>query len=135
MSTSGRTLVPESIEAWARAVREDPTIEEESPQFTNVGRERDLSVTDTTYNSGSGITGSEFLHLRIIWTRYKQVNDLGNMIKDDPDLENAYRGYVSPQNLHLADKIYSSKKTHWKAYLDDIIHGKDNDRPAQNCRD
>jgi hypothetical protein len=66
MSTSGKTLIPQSIEAWAPVVREDTNIEQESPQFTNVGRERYLSVKDTTYNSGSGITGSEFLHLHVI---------------------------------------------------------------------
>lgn len=116
-------------------VREDPAIEYETPQFTSPGRERELSVTDTRYNSGSGISGSEFLHLRVIWRHYKQTNDLGHMIKDSTDLPSPYRGYVSPQNLHLANKVYDSCKTYWNAYLDDIRSGTESLRPARECRD
>lgn len=135
MAALGKVSVPDSTEAWARAVRNDPTIEEESPQFTSVGQERYLSVTDTTYNSGSGITASEFLQLRVIWRHYEQTNDLGHMIRDDSNLNKPYRGYVSPQNLHLAEKVYNSSKGYWKPYLDDIAAGKESLRPARDCRD
>ncbi|KAG8164185.1 hypothetical protein KVR01_006103 [Diaporthe batatas] len=116
-------------------VREDRSIEDETPQFTSEGQERGLSVTDTAYKSGSEISGSEFLHLRVIWKYYQNTNDLGHMIKDSPDLDSPYRGYVSPQNLNLANKVYDSSKAYWKAYLDDIASGTESLRPARDCRD
>lgn len=111
---SERNLPPVSLKSWLKKIDKDPNIPAE---FKN-GAQNQLKLCNKSFSSGSVLRPSESLHLRVIWSKYFEVKDLTHLMVDDP--KTGYRGYVSTENMSLASHIYSTKRSLWQPYFDEV---------------
>ena len=108
------TKPPVSIGQWLEQVRADPSI---SDEFKH-GAEDQIRLSSTSFSSGSVVTATESRRMRVIWHKLRRIEDLGTMIKDDPN--DNYAGYVSAENNLEASIIYNTKRHKWQSYLQEL---------------
>ncbi|KAH6838564.1 hypothetical protein B0I37DRAFT_358313 [Chaetomium sp. MPI-CAGE-AT-0009] len=108
MTTGERHDVAFTVSDWADNVRDNHEI---PAAVRSPGRLNDLAVSGCNFsNSGSGITHTEYLHLRTVWYRYNSdthIEDFGKLLKNDD--ETGYKGFVSPKNDRLSRKLTPEK--------------------------
>lgn len=105
---------PASIEQWLEQVAADPSI----PLELKNGAEDQIKLTSTSFSSGSMVKATESLRMRVIWHKSRRAEDLTSLMTDDP--ENGYTGYVSPENMSEARRIFNSKRHLLQGYLDEV---------------
>jgi hypothetical protein len=111
-----RHPVAKNIIQWAKDVREDPEIHQ---RFKTPGTESQLRVGDATYNPGSGVSHTEFLHLRAVWYQYPEQEHFDALFDDDASV--GYKGYVHPRNRELASRICDkTRPPQWNEYFESI---------------
>lgn len=109
-----KTSPPVSLQSWLEQVNADSKILEE---FKN-GGEAQLNLFSTKFSSGSGLSSTESLHLRVIFSRYFGFEPLKNLMMDDSKTE--YTGYVSPENHIKANIIFSTNTPLWEPYFKEL---------------
>jgi hypothetical protein len=119
--TATRHKVAKNIMQWAKDVREDADIDQ---KFRKLGAESQLRVGDAEYNPGSGVSHTEFLHLRAVWYHYPHLREFDELFQDDPDT--GYKGYVTPHNRELASRICDkTRPPQWDKYFEAIARERD----------
>ncbi|KAJ0114080.1 hypothetical protein J7T55_007914 [Diaporthe amygdali] len=113
---------PVSISIWAEQVDQDPSI----PSEYKNGAQDQLNLSSTSLSSGSEVDGTDSIHFKTVWHKYRRIESLGNLMTDDP--VSGYTGYVSNENNDKASCIFSSKKSMCQPYLDELRL-----LEAQNC--
>ncbi|KAK4247136.1 hypothetical protein C7999DRAFT_14794 [Corynascus novoguineensis] len=117
MAAIERNEVALRVEKWATAVRENQDIRN---QVKEPGKLAQLAVSDCDFdNSASGITHTEYLHLRTVWYRYMRnhIDSFAGLLKDDK--ETGYKGFISPQADALATQLMARKSTFLSQYLEE----------------
>lgn len=113
-TTMQRTKQPRGIDEWFKQVAEHPKIPAESKNSS----EDQIKLTSTEFTSGSVVTATETLHMRLIWPECRSVEDLGSMMTDDS--KDDYKGYVSAANMSKAKQIFNNKRSIWDPYLKEV---------------
>lgn len=114
MRMTDKTSPPVSFKSWLDQVDRHPNI---ASEFKN-GAQDQVELSNTTFSSGSELTSSESLHLRVIWHRYLSIEDLKTLMVDDPDI--GYTGYVSTENMAKATEIFNAKRPLWQSYFKEL---------------
>ncbi|KAL2194959.1 hypothetical protein P885DRAFT_41566 [Corynascus similis CBS 632.67] len=115
MAAVERNEVALRVEKWATAVLANQDIRD---QVKEPGKLVQLAVSDCDFdNSASGITHTEYLHLRTVWYHYMKnhIESFAGLLKDDK--ETGYKGFISPQADALATQLMARKSTFLSQYL------------------
>lgn len=120
MAASKYNDVALTVERWAHEIRNNNEIRAE---VKLPGRLNELAVSNCHFDhSGSGVTHTEYLHLRTIWYRYRSnrhLDDFANVFRNND--QTGYKGFVSPQNHKLARELVSEENMskYLKRYLEE----------------
>lgn len=125
MSTFDRHEVALNVARWAKDIqRNDDT----RAELKDPSRIRELAVSDGKFvKSSSGLTHSEYLHLRTVWYRYQadsHISDFAKLLKNDD--KTGYKGFVSPENNDRAAVLVTRPKIspYLEKYLAEIREAK-----------
>lgn len=108
------TTPPTSISGWLKQVNEDPTI---SPEYRDDAEDQ-LWPSSTSFSSGFMLSPTENLLLRPIWHSHPGTQSLQEMMTDNS--EDHHTGYISAENQSKAKSIFSSNRSWWQPYLDEL---------------
>jgi hypothetical protein len=134
MAGAERHNVALTVQEWATAVRENPNIRAE---VKKPGKLHELAVSDCTFdNSASGITHTEYLHLRTVWYHYTKnhIDNFAKLLKNDN--KTGYRGFISPEADDLATRLMEHKSDQLRAYLKEYDKKKQDSgylHPSPSC--
>ncbi|KAK4033026.1 hypothetical protein C8A01DRAFT_19972 [Parachaetomium inaequale] len=134
MAGGERHNVTLTIQEWATAVRENPNIRTE---VKKPGKLHELAVSDCIFdNSASGITHTEYLHLRTVWYHYNKnhIKNFAKLLKNDN--KTGYRGFISPETDDLATRLMARQSDQLRHYLEEY-HKRTQDsgylHPSPSC--